>query len=192
MEIWSSFQVRYFWNYICQGDLIHKESTLFTDGSIYLESVECTSFGTGFSPYSDNLLVVRAASLEVIPYVKAPVVFVRTHDTSISFTSTDLASFFSAKSEFAAKCLQIFQTERLRHRSHDYINFLARWLLPDFAGLLVRSGGAQAATAMAHLPFFIRFTGNVEDVRVRVSLFLYGLRKVCVSILRIVQKAVSG
>jgi glycosyltransferase involved in cell wall biosynthesis len=56
--------------------------------------------GKGFSPASDTLIPLLIASEFDIRYIDSPIVFLRTHQTSVSSSSTDLNAYISAELDF--------------------------------------------------------------------------------------------
>ena len=56
--------------------------------------------GKGFSPASDTLIPLLIASEFDIRYIDSPIVFLRTHQASISSSSTDLNAYISAELDF--------------------------------------------------------------------------------------------
>jgi len=56
--------------------------------------------GKGFSPASDTLIPLLIASEFDIRYIDSPIVFLRTHQASVSSSSTDLNAYISAELDF--------------------------------------------------------------------------------------------
>jgi glycosyltransferase involved in cell wall biosynthesis len=106
--------------------------------------------GTGFSPYSDNLLAIRAGLLENVAYVNAPLVFYRTHSASTSYTSGDVAAFRGAQEDLLDRSLVVFKDEKLRERFTIYLFSLLRWCLVDFSSVVRKAGGIGLGQAIAY------------------------------------------
>jgi hypothetical protein len=114
------------------------------------------SLGTGFSPYSDNLLAIRAGLLDRVAYVNAPLVFYRTHSGSISYTSGDVDAFRSAQEDLFRKSLVILRDARLSNRFAACLYFLLRWCLVDFGSVVRKAGGIGIRQAIAYARFAFR------------------------------------
>ena len=113
--------------------------------------------GNGFSPYSDNLLVIRSGLLEKIVYIDAPLVFYRTHEGSISHTSTDLAAFRSAQEDLCRKSIMVFRSEALCEDFHSNLYLLLKWCIRDFTAVVRRSGLIDRRQVIAYLVFVKRY-----------------------------------
>jgi glycosyltransferase involved in cell wall biosynthesis len=112
--------------------------------------------GTGFSPYSDNLLAIRAGLLENVAYVNAPLVFYRTHSASISYTSGDVAAFRGAQEDLLRKSLPVFEEEGLTDRLTTYLYSLLQWCLVDFSSVVRKAGGIGLGQSIAYARFALR------------------------------------
>lgn len=112
-----------------------------------------TQLGVGFSPYSDQLLALRAACLPTIVYIDAPLIFYRTHDQSISWASTDLDAYTSAQERLCGEGIEIFSSEGLQADFQSSLFFLLCWCIRDFASVLLRSGGVDRRRVYAYLGF---------------------------------------
>jgi hypothetical protein len=94
--------------------------------------------GTGFSPYSDNLLAIKAGLLKNIVYIDAPLVFFRTHAQSTSWTNNDLDAYSSAQQDLLSQCVEMFRSEQLRHDFDTNLFFLLKWCLRDYWAVMRR------------------------------------------------------
>jgi hypothetical protein len=113
-----------------------------------------------FSPYSDNLLSIRAGLLEKVYFIDVPLVFFRTHVTSVSYVSPDVAVYLSAQKQFLAESIKVFQGTRLKKDFNDNLFLLLKWCVDDFYSVTLRSGsiqiGKQARYVMSILPYIIK------------------------------------
>jgi len=113
--------------------------------------------GASFSPYSDNLLAIRAGLLDKVVYIDAPLSFFRTHEESISATSTDLDAYSSAQAALCRKCINIFKSEGLRDNFHSNLFLLLWWCIIDFAAVILRAGSINKRQVFAYLAFLKRY-----------------------------------
>jgi glycosyltransferase involved in cell wall biosynthesis len=113
--------------------------------------------GGGFSPYSDNLLAIRAGLLERVVYIDTPLVFLRLHDGAISVTSPDVDAYTSAQEELCRECVIIFRHESVRDDFKSNLLLLLRWCVGDFYSVLERSAGFQGRRVLRYLPFLGRY-----------------------------------
>lgn len=96
--------------------------------------------GSGFSPYSDNLLAIKAGLLGDLCYVDAPLIFFRTHPGSISFTSPDIHAYASAQNDLCRIVIDIFRSEQLRaDLQQNLYRLLSHWCMTFAFHVLERS-----------------------------------------------------
>lgn len=96
------------------------------------------TLGDGFSPYADNLLAIRAGVLDKVVYIDAPLFFFRTHDQSLSNTSTDLTAYTSAQRDLLSKCDEIFRHNNTYHDRSRNMFHLLMWCSSDIYAVLDR------------------------------------------------------
>ncbi len=115
--------------------------------------------GNGFSPYSDVLLAIRCGLLERVGYIDAPMIFFRTHEGSISWTSPDVDAYTDSQKALCRESVTIFQSEGLRSEFHSNLFYLLRWCIRNCVSVVHRSGcisGRQAITYLSFLRQYIR------------------------------------
>lgn len=95
--------------------------------------------GSGFSPYSDNLLALQCSKLDKVITITEPMIYYRTHKGSISLTSTDFLAYLTAQKDFFCHALKIFNHPNLRDNCQEYIFLVLKWFIRDFTGLLKRT-----------------------------------------------------
>ena len=127
------------------------------DREYIIQTGAMEQLGDGFSPYSDNLLVIRSGLLEKVVYIDTPLIFFRTHEDSISNTSTDLAAYNSAQEDLCRKSIPVFMSKALREDFHYNLFLLLRWCIKDFAAVGCRSGSISRGQAIAYLLFIKRY-----------------------------------
>lgn len=95
--------------------------------------------GTGFGPYSDNLLGIKAAALGQVAYVAEPLVFYRVHGESLSATSGTLEAYTSAQADVAAE-FAVLVRDRVAPAAYNRLQFyLYDWFVRDLAAVWGRS-----------------------------------------------------
>lgn len=112
--------------------------------------------GSGFSPYSDVLLGIRAGSLDRVVFVDAPLIFYRTHADSISLTSPDVEAYASAQRDLCAKSFTSLRREGSPYDSRVDMYLLLRWCVGDFASVIRRAGAVSWRQVARYLGFLIR------------------------------------
>ncbi len=118
----------------------------------YLKSIGgIERLGVGFSPYSDNLLAIRAGILEKVAFVEAPVVFFRTHDESLSLSSPELSSYSTAQQALLSRCRDIFVNMKLSSGYKMNMFLLLKWCSNDFYSVLRRGGVYRFRSVFEHL-----------------------------------------
>ncbi len=119
----------------------------------YLRSIGgMEHIGNGhFSPYADNLLVVKASRLDSIVYVPTPLVFFRTHAGSVSYSSTNTTVYSSAQSDLLSKSMAIFKDQCLENDYYENLSLLLKWCIEDYCLVLARSGINNWGEGIKHL-----------------------------------------
>jgi glycosyltransferase involved in cell wall biosynthesis len=119
--------------------------------------------GSGFSPYSDNLLVLLAAgSCERVLFRPVPLVFFRVHAESLSNSSCDQEAFISAQLDFLARSRDIFTSWLTQREARKAMAHLLRWCAGDFTALLLRARNARPGPLLS----FRRATKRYEPLAV--------------------------
>ncbi len=118
--------------------------------------------GDSFSPYADNLIAIQAGVLDKVAYVDTPLFFFRTHDQSLSYTSSNLSAYASAQRELLSICEEIFMSKNLSPDYRRNMYYLLKWFAGDIysvsgRGSLVLPGGALSQLKL--LERYARKTG---------------------------------
>lgn len=126
--------------------------------------------GNGFSPYSDNLLAINAGVLEYVCYVDAPLIFFRTHEDSISFSSPDLGAYISAQEDLCERALKVFKTEGLKpDLRHNLYQLLSHWCLTFMFHVLQRSRNHRPGIFFDYMRFLRRYSGELGLYRIKLT-----------------------
>jgi len=143
--------------------------------------------GSGFSPYSDNLLAIKAGALENLCYIDAPLIFFRTHLGSISYSSPDLDAYLTAQDDLCARALEIFKSPQLQQdMQHNLYQLLCYWCLTFMFHVLRRSQKARTGYLRDYSQFLYRYSGTLgayrvklvaKMVRLMVSHWVFGLAR---------------
>jgi glycosyltransferase involved in cell wall biosynthesis len=144
--------------------------------------------GSGFSPYSDNLLAIRAGLLDNVVYINAPLVFYRTHSASTSYTSGDVGAFRAAQEDLLRRSVVVFSDERLRDHFAVYLYSLLCWCLVDFGSVVRKAGAIGMRHAVAYTRFAFR---HIELLRGSPQ-YWPGLVLVCKTAARIARDVVRA
>lgn len=128
--------------------------------------------GDNFSPYSDNLLAIQAGLLEQVIYIDAPLIFYRTHEESISFTSKDINAYISAQQDLVHKCLPILTNENLIEDYELNVYLLIKWCMEDIIGVAYRSGSMAGKKLTSHLLFLLRHMRKLKRIDLDLKLIL--------------------
>jgi glycosyltransferase involved in cell wall biosynthesis len=128
--------------------------------------------GDSFSPYSDNLLAIRAGLLDKVIYIEAPLIFYRTHDESISLTSKNINAYISAQVDLVHKCLPIFTNEKLMGDYDLNVYLLIKWCMEDIVGVAYRSGSMGGKQMISHLLFLMRHMRKLKRSDLDLKLIL--------------------
>ena len=112
--------------------------------------------GNGFSPYSDNLLAIKAGLFERVALISDPLVFLRIHEGSVSAVSNDLEAYRTAQADYLEKSAEILSHETLRGSFKSNFLSLLRWCVSDFSGVILRSGGSMDGQLALYFRFLKR------------------------------------
>lgn len=97
--------------------------------------------GTGFGPYSDNLLGIKAAALGHVAHIPEPLVFYRVHDESLSATSGSLEAYTTAQADVAGEFGNLVEG-RVPATAYGQLQFLLfDWFVRDLAAVWGRTSG---------------------------------------------------
>jgi hypothetical protein len=118
-----------------------------------------------FSPYSDNLLAIRAGMLESVIFVDDPLVFFRTHIESVSYASPDYAVYQSAQREFLVKSMEIFKSQSLINDFQENLVLLIDWCIRDYYSVILRSGSFRLGKWLKYLIGIRKYIGVLEGRR---------------------------
>jgi glycosyltransferase involved in cell wall biosynthesis len=124
--------------------------------------------GNGFSPYADNLLVVKAALQKEVVYINAPLIFFRTHDQSISYTSPDVDAYSSAQKDFLSKSIEVFGSEGLSEDYRSNLFLLLKWCLSDYCTVMRRSGTLRFGQLIKYLWFLMSYLKKIKGHRCKM------------------------
>lgn len=135
--------------------------------------------GEGFSPYSDNLLVIKAGLFEKVVYIDAPLVFFRTHDKSMSCVSTDVDAFSSAQICLLDKSVEIFSGDGLIQDFRYNLYMLLKWCINNFVSVMFfrcdRAQWRKSASYFVSIRRYTKLLGGYQkimpivDLRIAIS-----------------------
>lgn len=110
------------------------------------------SLGNSFGPYSDTLIPILLSTFGNIAYHNARLVFLRTHQTSISFTSTDFDGYTSAEEDFIKELKLFYEASP---NSIDFKAAIGRaciWFSDNHFTVLMRA--RKSSTIDVYLKYF--------------------------------------
>lgn len=158
------------------------------DYLMYIGGIE--QLGNGFSPYSDNLLAIKSGLLDRVAYIRAPLIFYRTHEQSISYTSTDADAYWSAQEDLCAKSIEVFRNERLVDDFHYNLFLLLKWCINDFYTVMLRSGSLRWSRLLSYLGFMRRYSKLLGDYRYRMAKIT--LRSTCKLVIQLTRNQLKS
>ena len=152
----------------CYG-VFEKDYMINTGGMIKL--------GTGFGPYSDNILAIRAGALEKVVYINEPLIFYRSHSGSISLMSTDLDAYSSAQKELLRESVEIFRNLQIPDFDY-YLKLLLKWCVWDYYGVANRSKHVKLSKLFQYQWFIFYYSIFIGKYRYRmIASTVYGALK---------------
>lgn len=144
-----------------------------------------TQLGDGFGPYSDTLLAIRAGGLDKVAYIDTPLIFFRTHDQSISYTSPDMVSYTTAQMELISRCNGIFTKKKLLKYYQRNMYQLLMWCSRDIYVVLRRNSFFLPRGIVGHLKMLVLRTQGIGWLYIKYVFLniLYSLRYIARSLL---------
>lgn len=127
-----------------------------------------------FSPYSDNLIAIRAGLLKKVAYIDGPLVLFRTHGGSGTWTSTDVDAYRRAQARFLSKSIEVFKSKKLQGDFNFNLYLLLEWCMSDYFTVMIRSGLLQIKKLIGYCLFIIKYTLMLGRYRYRVIKSLFG------------------
>lgn len=127
--------------------------------------------GQGFSPYSDNLLAIKAGLFEVLCCIDAPLIFFRTHPGSISLSNPDLYAYVTAQKDLCSRAVEIFKTEWLRpDLQQNLYRLLSYWCLTFTFHVIERPQSRRyPGYLLDYVRFMNRYSRELGGGRLRLA-----------------------
>jgi len=146
--------------------------------------------GQGFSPYSDNWLVFKTSLLDHVVYVNSPLLFFRTHEKSISFTSPDVDAYLSAQKDLLSKSCDLFLSERLIGNFHDNMFLLMVWCIRDFGAVIRRSRSVSIKQVHEYIVFLKNHVTKLKGSKYYQKIWTVIIRTAVVVVLDLSRKGI--
>lgn len=137
--------------------------------------------GNGFSPYSDNLLAIKAGLFEKVVYINAPLVFYRTHEGSISLVSKDVDAYSTAQADLIYKSINVFRSQVLNEDFEFNLFLLLKWCVEDYFAVMRRSGKLQWRKLINYLLFLFGYIKLLKNYRYQMmAIVLHNMNKLII------------
>jgi glycosyltransferase involved in cell wall biosynthesis len=108
--------------------------------------------GNSFSPYADTLLPISLSQYGLIAYSDVPLVFLRTHQTSMSFTSSDFKGYTTAEDDFVNELISISIISSNTIDLQKCLGLACLWFSDNHFTVLMR--GRTNSTLNVYLKYF--------------------------------------
>jgi glycosyltransferase involved in cell wall biosynthesis len=126
--------------------------------------------GTGFSPYADNLLAMRAALAAPVLYIDRPLILFRTHSESISWTSPDLDAYRTAQEDLCERAVEVFAQVELDEAFDDCLFELLDFFCVRYYYVVARRAGSLKNLVLSrYLRFIARYARRMGRHRARLA-----------------------
>lgn len=109
------------------------------------------------SMYAEMPLVIASGLLAQVVYVNYPLVFFRSHEGSLSNTSTNAGAYASSQEALLQECMSILCAESLRDEFHANLFLLLKWFTQDFVAVMHRSGSINLGQVFHYIGFLRRY-----------------------------------
>jgi len=144
--------------------------------------------GNSFSPYADTLVPMLLCQHGELYWMDEPLIFLRTHEGSLSCKSEDFAAYTSAEKDFLERMKEICENDALREKKEVYVANMVRWFSENQMAVLSRVDSLsffsaikifyrhQFSTILPRLPlkhklFQIVFTVRLVMFHIALALF---------------------
>lgn len=128
--------------------------------------------GTGFGPYSDNLIVLKTSSLKKIAYLNKPLIFFRFHDQSLSSASSNVEAYLTAQKDFTTKSLEFLKlSDKVQNTDLNKYNLFV-WMILDYKEVLKRVSGSLLIHKIKYLLWIVPGIMATKNFRHIVNLSL--------------------
>ena len=94
--------------------------------------------GNSFSPYSDTLVPIMLTEYGNICWLNQPLVFLRTHNDSLSCKSVDFSAYTSASDDFLNHLNDTLRAANLDHKSMLLFSNMIKWFSVDELAVISR------------------------------------------------------
>ncbi len=126
--------------------------------------------GNSFGPYSDSLLPILVVSEGEILWQDNKLVFLRTHENSISVKSIDLNAYTSAEKDFLDKIQELMKLKNIEKSFRDYIFYkLIIWFSHNSSNVLKRNNKINYMKKIK-IFFFMKFINDIKYISFKFKL----------------------
>jgi hypothetical protein len=126
--------------------------------------------GNGVSPFSDVLISIYAGELERVAFSSKPQNFLRTHDQSLSWTTSEAEPYSTAQMDLQAEVFPILKRTLGPDFQRSCAEFLRHWCAEYFFSILER-GRLSQWTEIGPYVSWISSVCGVLSVRQRLKLY---------------------
>lgn len=109
--------------------------------------------GSSFSPYADTLLPISLSQYGQVAYSDIPLVFLRTHQSSMSFTSSDFQGYTTAENDFVNELISLSKKFPNIVNLNRCLGLACLWFSDNNFTVLMR--GRTDSTVDIYLKYFI-------------------------------------
>jgi hypothetical protein len=109
--------------------------------------------GNSFSPYADTLLPILLTQYGLVAYSDVPLVFLRTHQSSISYTSSDFQGYTTAEDDFVNELILLSKKSPNKVDLHRCLGLACLWFSDNHFTVLMRGSGGS--TLDVYLKYFV-------------------------------------
>ena len=123
------------------------------------------SLGSSFGPYSDTLVPILLSKFGSINYLKSPLCFLRTHDKSLSVSSSEIEAYKSAETDFLTELTNVCRT--VNNINIDQCIFdMVSWFRDNEFSVISRNNSISRARVMISFIVY-QFKNNYSRISSR-------------------------
>jgi glycosyltransferase involved in cell wall biosynthesis len=150
------------------------------------------SLGLSFGPYSDTLIPILLSQLGSINYLKSSLCFLRTHDQSLTASSSEIEAYKSAEIDFLTELTNVCRTV-ININIDQCIFYMVIWFRDNEFSIISRNNSISRAGVVISFIVY-QFKNNYSRISCRYwfRFTLSNIKLLTVVVINSIYKKISG
>lgn len=124
--------------------------------------------------FSEYMLLVRAAMLDKVAFIREPLVMFRDHDGSWVQENIDLGMYRRAADNLTRKCIDVFKLPKFNKHFYTYIYAILKIAILNNV-FVMKKRSEQGDRSVSKITAYLMYTRNYLNSLKRTKLYLIGL-----------------